>query len=113
MAQMGVNTMIIDQKHTHTRCGRADGLESRTLEILDSFGLADQIWTQANHTVEIALWVPPPHTHPGPPQVAPSIGKPNPLTQLSWYYAPGRWNRWEAAKAKHQRKFQARVVAVS
>ncbi|CBF75938.1 hypothetical protein AN3536.2 [Aspergillus nidulans FGSC A4] len=56
MAQMGVNTMIIDQKHNLTRCGRADGLESRTLEILDSFGLADKIWTQANHTVEIALW---------------------------------------------------------
>ncbi|KAL3480808.1 FAD binding domain-containing protein [Aspergillus californicus] len=56
MAQMGVDTMIIDQKHNHTRCGRADGLESRTLEILDSFGLADKIWTQANHTEEIALW---------------------------------------------------------
>jgi hypothetical protein len=108
MAQMGVNTMIIDQKHTHTRCGRADGLESRTLEILDSFGLADQIWTQANHTVEIALWVP-----PSPAPLSPAIGKPNPLTQLSWYYAPGRWTRWEAAEAKHQRKFHARVVAVS
>lgn len=57
MAQMGVNTIIIDQKSNQTRCGRADGLESRTLEILDSFGLADRIWAEANHTVEIALWV--------------------------------------------------------
>ncbi|KAI9370878.1 FAD binding domain protein [Aspergillus egyptiacus] len=56
MARMGVNTMIIDQKSHQTRCGRADGLESRTLEILDSFGLADKVWAQANHTVEIALW---------------------------------------------------------
>ncbi|GFF52711.1 phenol 2-monooxygenase [Aspergillus udagawae] len=56
MAQMGVNTIIIDQKSHQTRCGRADGLESRTLEILDSFGLADKVWAQANHTVEIALW---------------------------------------------------------
>ncbi|KAJ5539802.1 FAD binding domain protein [Penicillium frequentans] len=56
MAQMGVNTIIIDQKSHRTRCGRADGLESRTLEILDSFGLADKVWAQANHTVEIALW---------------------------------------------------------
>ncbi|KAJ5088705.1 hypothetical protein N7456_012321 [Penicillium angulare] len=56
MAQMGVNTIIIDQKSQQTRCGRADGLESRTLEILDSFGLADKVWAQANHTVEISLW---------------------------------------------------------
>ncbi|KAJ5181827.1 hypothetical protein N7449_011974 [Penicillium cf. viridicatum] len=56
MAQMGVQAMIIDQKSHHTRCGRADGLESRTLEILDSFGLADRVWAEANHTVEIALW---------------------------------------------------------
>ncbi|KAH8423746.1 putative FAD monooxygenase [Aspergillus melleus] len=56
MAQMGVNATIVDQKSHQTRCGRADGLESRTLEILDSFGLADKVWAQANHTVEIALW---------------------------------------------------------
>ncbi|KAJ5588468.1 hypothetical protein N7537_011146 [Penicillium hordei] len=56
MAQTGVQAMIIDQKSHHTRCGRADGLESRTLEILDSFGLADRVWAEANHTVEIALW---------------------------------------------------------
>ncbi|KAL4922395.1 FAD binding domain-containing protein [Aspergillus aurantiobrunneus] len=56
MARMGVHAMIIDQKPHHTRCGRADGLESRTLEILDSFGLGDRVWLEANHTVEIALW---------------------------------------------------------
>lgn len=54
---MGVRAMIIDQKSHHTRCGRADGLESRTLEILDSFGLGDRVWAESNHTVEIALWV--------------------------------------------------------
>ncbi|KAB8211241.1 FAD binding domain-containing protein [Aspergillus parasiticus] len=56
MAQTGVQAMLIDQKSHHTKCGRADGLESRTLEILDSFGLADRVWAEANHTVEIALW---------------------------------------------------------
>ncbi|KAH1606460.1 hypothetical protein KXX21_005894 [Aspergillus fumigatus] len=56
MSRMGVKTIMIDQKSHQTRCGRADGLESRTLEILDSFGLADKVWAQANHTVEIALW---------------------------------------------------------
>ncbi|GMF67664.1 unnamed protein product [Aspergillus oryzae] len=50
MAQTGVKAMLIDQKSHQTQCGRADGLESRTLEILDSFGLADRVWAEANHT---------------------------------------------------------------
>lgn len=54
---MGVTTILVERRSHQTRCGRADGLESRTLEILDSFGLADKVWAQANHTVEIALWV--------------------------------------------------------
>jgi 2-polyprenyl-6-methoxyphenol hydroxylase-like FAD-dependent oxidoreductase len=100
MAQMGVNTIIIDQKSHQTRCGRADGLESRTLEILDSFGLADKVWAQANHTVEIALWV--------RPSKLSSIAIP--LTQpLS---CPGRHSRWKAAKAECHREFQAWMVPV-
>lgn len=74
--------MIIDQKSHQTRCGRADGLESRTLEILDSFGLADKVWAQANHTVEIALWV--------QPSKLSSIVIP--LTQPR--SCPGRHSRW-------------------
>ncbi|KAF7591615.1 hypothetical protein BBP40_001315 [Aspergillus hancockii] len=56
MAQTGIRTLLVEQRPHGTQNGRADGLESRTLEILDSFGLADKIWGEANHTVEIALW---------------------------------------------------------
>ncbi|KAL1849062.1 hypothetical protein Plec18170_007721 [Paecilomyces lecythidis] len=56
MAQTGVHALLIDKRSDHTQNGRADGLESRTLEILDSFGLADKVWAEANHTVEISLW---------------------------------------------------------
>ncbi|QKX62790.1 uncharacterized protein TRUGW13939_09955 [Talaromyces rugulosus] len=56
MAQTGVKTLLIDEQSDHRTNGRADGLESRTLEILDSFGLADKVWAEANHTVEICLW---------------------------------------------------------
>ncbi|KAE8148628.1 FAD binding domain protein [Aspergillus avenaceus] len=56
MAQTGVKTLLVERRPCGTQNGRADGLESRTLEILDSFGLGDKIWAEANHTVDIALW---------------------------------------------------------
>lgn len=57
MARTGVKTLIIEQRASRSRVGRADGLEGRTLKILDSFGLASQIWNEANHTIEISIWV--------------------------------------------------------
>lgn len=57
MAQTGVKSMIIDKKSCRTQVGHADGIESRTLEILDSFGVGETIWKDANKTVELCLWV--------------------------------------------------------
>ncbi|KAJ5115005.1 Monooxygenase FAD-binding [Penicillium alfredii] len=56
MAQTGVKAMIIDQKSCRTQTGHADGIESRTLEILDSFGIGEYVWKKANRTVELSLW---------------------------------------------------------
>lgn len=52
-----MRTRIIDQKPGRTRTGHADGLQSRTLEILDSFGLVDPILRQAVGDVEMCYWV--------------------------------------------------------
>lgn len=57
MARTRVKTLIIDQKSCRTQAGHADGIESRTLEILDSFGIGDDIWKKANRTIDLALWV--------------------------------------------------------
>ncbi|KAA8650299.1 uncharacterized protein ATNIH1004_002982 [Aspergillus tanneri] len=56
MAQADIDTLVIDKKLSHTHFGRADGLESRTMEILDSFGLGEQIWKESNHTNDLCLW---------------------------------------------------------
>ncbi|KAF7588647.1 hypothetical protein BBP40_005429 [Aspergillus hancockii] len=56
MATTGVKTIIVDQKPCRTLTGHADGLESRTLEILASFGLAEVISSEANPTIELCLW---------------------------------------------------------
>ena len=57
LAGANVKTLIIDAKEIPVECGHADGLEARSLEILESFDLVDQIWKIANRTTEICIWV--------------------------------------------------------
>ncbi|KAJ5336907.1 uncharacterized protein N7506_004929 [Penicillium brevicompactum] len=56
MAQTGIKAILIDQKPQRTQYGHADGVESRTFEILDSFGLSDNIWKNANRTIDLSIW---------------------------------------------------------
>ncbi|KAF7916389.1 uncharacterized protein EAE98_010689 [Botrytis deweyae] len=58
MARCGINARIIDKRGTKIFTGQADGLQCRTLEILDSFGFADRVWKESNHMLEICLWNP-------------------------------------------------------
>jgi hypothetical protein len=57
MAKAGIKTIIADQKPCRTLKGRADGIESRTLEILASFDQARMILPIAKPTIEVCLWV--------------------------------------------------------
>ncbi|BAE60175.1 unnamed protein product [Aspergillus oryzae RIB40] len=56
MARAGVRTLVVDRNSGPTEAGHADGLESRTIEILDSFDLGHTIWNESNHTIDICLW---------------------------------------------------------
>lgn len=49
---------IVDKRGTKIFSGQADGLQCRTLEILDSFGFADRVWKESNHMLEICFWNP-------------------------------------------------------
>lgn len=57
LARQGVNVGILEINSERPAKGRADGLEPRSLEILDSFRLLDTWWRDANRTVELAVWV--------------------------------------------------------
>lgn len=57
LARFGVSFRIIDKRNTRLFAGQADGLQSRTLEILDSFG-ANDIWQDANKMLEMCMWSP-------------------------------------------------------
>ena len=52
-----VSTRIIDQKSGRTPTGHADGIHSRTQEILDSFGILDPILRQSVRDGEMFYWV--------------------------------------------------------
>ena len=56
-SQFDITARIIDDKHERVQTGHADGLHSRTVEILHSFGLADRVLSQASRINEICSWV--------------------------------------------------------
>lgn len=56
-SQYEISTRIIDKNHARIAKGQADGLQSRTLEIFDSFGVADHVWKRGFHDIEICTWV--------------------------------------------------------
>lgn len=57
LAIQGLRVGIVEKNKVRPLRGRADGLEPRTLEILDSYGLLDSWWRYASHTVELCVWV--------------------------------------------------------
>ncbi|KAB2569324.1 Phenol hydroxylase [Lasiodiplodia theobromae] len=56
MAKCGIDVRIIDKRATKVFKGQADSLQPRTMEILDSFGIADKIYKRAAHLVESRFW---------------------------------------------------------
>ncbi|KAK5127925.1 hypothetical protein LTR85_005042 [Meristemomyces frigidus] len=59
-SQYDIHTRIIDEKSARVQTGQADGLHSRSLEIFDSFGLAETFLKGAFHVNEICSWNPDP-----------------------------------------------------
>ncbi|KAK6460215.1 FAD binding domain-containing protein [Scheffersomyces coipomensis] len=57
-ARTGVNARIIDKRSARQFVGQADGLQSRSLEIFQSFGFADRALKESNHMLELCFWEP-------------------------------------------------------
>ncbi|KAH8801442.1 FAD binding domain protein [Xylogone sp. PMI_703] len=58
LGRYGVITRIVDKRQAGNYRGHADGLQSRTFEIFDSFGFGNKIWQTANRMSEMCLWNP-------------------------------------------------------
>ncbi|KAI2615342.1 FAD binding domain protein [Hypoxylon sp. NC1633] len=60
-SKFDMKTRIVDEKESSVSTGRADGLHSRTMEIFDSFGIAQDFLPHAYRVNEICSWNPSPH----------------------------------------------------
>ncbi|ERT02715.1 hypothetical protein HMPREF1624_01016 [Sporothrix schenckii ATCC 58251] len=59
LARLGVDARIVDKRTGKVYSGQADGFQVRSLEILDSFGIAEKIWKESNHMIaEVCFWNP-------------------------------------------------------
>lgn len=59
LARFGIGSVLtVDEKPRPVKSGQADGLQPRTLEVLQSLDLANEILTQGCQMCEIAFWNP-------------------------------------------------------
>ena len=56
-SKFSISTRVIDRNSGPVAKGQADGLQARTLEIFDSFGLAGEVLSQCCHDQEVCIWV--------------------------------------------------------
>jgi len=60
LAKAGVNVRIVDKRPAKVAAGQADGIQPRTLEVLQSYGLADRLFKEGNQMHMAAFYNPAP-----------------------------------------------------
>lgn len=58
LARYGVRCKIVDSRSGPLEWGTADGIQSRTTEIFESFGIEDQLLREGFHNLEVAFYNP-------------------------------------------------------
>ncbi|KAK0646770.1 FAD binding domain-containing protein [Cercophora newfieldiana] len=59
LSRFGINYKIVERRDGPLKIGQADGVQTRTVEIFDSFGIAETLLKESYHVLEIAFWSPP------------------------------------------------------
>ncbi|TFY73654.1 hypothetical protein EWM64_g10359 [Hericium alpestre] len=60
LARAGIDVRIIDKRPAKIAAGQADGIQPRTIEVLQSYGLAEPLLSQAAHMYMAAFYNPSP-----------------------------------------------------
>ncbi|OTB17691.1 hypothetical protein K445DRAFT_73618 [Daldinia sp. EC12] len=58
LARSGIRFRILEQRDGPLKKGQADGVQCRTVEIFESFGLSDVLLNEAYHASELTFWAP-------------------------------------------------------
>lgn len=56
LAKLGVPFRLLEAHNGPLEIGQADGVQCRTVEIFESFGLADPLLRESYHVLELAFW---------------------------------------------------------
>lgn len=56
LARCGINYKILERRAGPLENGQADGVQCRTVEIFESFGIAEGLLKEAYHVLEVAFW---------------------------------------------------------
>lgn len=58
LARRGLRCKIVDSRDGPMTVGQADGVQCRTVEVFDSFGIAEELLRESYHVIEVAFWGP-------------------------------------------------------
>lgn len=56
LARRGVRCKILESRRGPLQLGQADGVQCRTVEIFQSFGLVEELLREAHHVLETTFW---------------------------------------------------------
>jgi phenol 2-monooxygenase len=56
LARYGISCKIVDWRPGPLEVGQADGVQCRTVEVFDSFGVAEELLREAYHVLEVTFW---------------------------------------------------------
>lgn len=56
LARCGIKYKILERRDGPLEVGQADGVQCRTVEIFESFGISDPLLRESYHVLEIAYW---------------------------------------------------------
>jgi phenol 2-monooxygenase len=56
LAKLGISCTILESRRGPLEIGQADGVQCRTVEMFDSFGLAEELLRESYHVLEVTFW---------------------------------------------------------
>lgn len=56
LAQYGINCKVLERRDGPMEIGQADGVQCRTVEIFESFGISEELLRESYHVLEVAFW---------------------------------------------------------